>query len=137
MNAFVRWGRFNLVGAMGAVVQLGSLAALNRIAPGHYLVASAIALELTLLHNFVWHEHYTWRERRDGATRLRRCVRFHLSNGMVSLGGNLVLMQALVAGSHLPVLTANGIAILCCSLVNFCLGDVWVFGVRRLLPKTS
>ena len=27
----------------------------------------------------------------------------------------------------MPVLAANGIAILCCSLVNFCLGNEWVF----------
>ena len=26
MNAFIRWGKFNLVGAMGMVVQLGALA---------------------------------------------------------------------------------------------------------------
>jgi putative flippase GtrA len=137
MNTLVRWGRFNLVGVLGAAAQLGSLAILDRIVPGHYLVASAVALEVTLLHNFVWHVHYTWRERRNGATVWRRCLRFHLSNGMVSLAGNLALMQALVAGLRLPVLMANGIAILCCSLVNFCLGEVWVFGAKRLQPKAS
>lgn len=135
MNTLARWGKFNLVGVMGAVAQLGSLAVLNRIAPGHYLVASAAALELTLLHNFVWHVHYTWRERRYRATLLGQCVRFHLSNGTVSLAGNLALMKLLVAEARLPVLAANGIAILCCSLLNFCLGETWVFGSTRLEPK--
>ncbi len=135
MNTLVRWGKFNLVGVMGAVVQLVSLAVLNRIAPGHYLASSAAALELTLLHNFVWHVHYTWSARWEGATLPGQCVRFHLSNGMVSLVGNLALMKALVGGARLPVLAANGIAIMCCSLVNFCLGEVWVFGTGRLQPK--
>ena len=67
MNTFIRWGKFNLVGAMGMVVQLGALALLERCAAGHYLYASAAALEITLLHNFVWHVHYTWRDRRDGS----------------------------------------------------------------------
>ena len=55
MNTFIRWGKFNLVGAMGMVVQLAALAVFSRWAAGHYLCASAAALELTLLHNFVWH----------------------------------------------------------------------------------
>jgi len=39
MNTLARWGKFNLVGVMGMVAQLGSLAVLNRIVPGHYLAA--------------------------------------------------------------------------------------------------
>jgi putative flippase GtrA len=41
--------------------------------------------------------------------------------------GNLALMRILVDEVHLPVLAANSVAILCCSLVNFGLGDAWVF----------
>ena len=74
MNALIRWCKFNVVGAMGMAVQLGSLALLNRLTEGHYLVATAVALELTLVHNFVWHLHYTWRDRRDQSA-LARPVR--------------------------------------------------------------
>jgi putative flippase GtrA len=130
VNAILRWGKFNLVGAMGMVVQLVALAAFSRRAPSHYLYASAAAIELTLLHNFVWHIHYTWRDRRDGSGMLAQLMRFHLSNGLVSMLGNLVLMRMLVQGEHLHVLAANGIAILCCSIVNFCLGDHWAFPAR-------
>jgi putative flippase GtrA len=127
MNALIRWAKFNLVGAMGMPVQLAALAAFNRCAPGHYLVASAAAIELTLLHNFLWHIHYTWRDRHDRSARLAQLVRFHLCNGLVSMVGNLALMRILVHDAHLPLLVANTIAILCCSLLNFCLGDTWTF----------
>ena len=137
MSILLRWGKFNLVGVIGVAVQLGSLALLNRIAPGHYLAASAVALEVTLIHNFVWHLHYTWRERQKRASLLRQCVRFHMTNGMVSLVGNLALMKVLVAGARIPELPANGVAILCCSLINFYLGEVWVFGANRLQPDTG
>src|SRR5580692_1938392 len=130
MNEFIRWGKFNLVGAMGMAVQLAALALFNRLLAGHYLYASALAIELTLLHNFAWHQHYTWRDRQESGTRFRKLLRFHLSNGLVSMIGNLLLMRALVHGAHLPVLVSNGIAILCCSLVNFCLGDTWAFAAR-------
>jgi len=122
-----RWGKFNLVGAAGAGVQLAALAGLNLIAPGHYLMASAAALEITLLHNFAWHVNFTWRDRRDPSALPGRLLRFHLSNGLVSLAGNLALMRLLVGQAHFPLLAANGIAIFACSIVNFCLGHKWVF----------
>jgi putative flippase GtrA len=48
---------------------------------------------------------------------------------MVSLAGNLLMMRLLVGEVLLPVLAANSIAILVCSVVNFYLGDQWAFGV--------
>ena len=110
----------------------GSLyqAALNHLAPSHYLIASAIALELTILHNFTWHLQYTWRDRRDDSAVLAQLLRFQLSNGLVSMVGNLALMEALVRNAHVPVLVANVIAILTCSLLNFCLGNIWAFPAR-------
>jgi putative flippase GtrA len=115
---------------IGVAVQLTALALFNRLAPGHYLYATAAAIEITLLHNFAWHLHYTWRDRRDGAALIARLVRFHLSNGLVSMLGNLALMRLLVHRAHLPLLGANAIAILCCSLVNFYLGNKWAFAIE-------
>jgi putative flippase GtrA len=136
MEKIVRWAKFNMVGAVGMAVQLGSLALINRLAPGHDMVATAIALEITLLHNFVWHLHYTWRDRRCQNATARQLIRFHLSNGLVSLVGNLALMPVLVDGARIPVITANAIAILCCSIVNFFLGDQWAF-VRPAIAAAS
>jgi putative flippase GtrA len=93
MNMLIRCGRFNMVGAMGMVVQLTALALFTRWSDRHYLCASAAAVELALIHNFVWHLHYTWSDRRDQTTRLIQFARFQLSNGMISLVGNLLLMR--------------------------------------------
>ena len=60
-----RWLRFNAVGLAGVIVQLGVLAALTRFAGWHYLPATLVAVELTLLHNLAWHERWTWRDRPD------------------------------------------------------------------------
>lgn len=127
MNTLIRWGKFNGVGAMGMVLQLTALGVFERCAPGHYLVASAAAVELAILHNFVWHLHYTWRDRSDDSAPLIRLVRFHLSNGLVSMVGNLMILRLLVEEARMPILIADGIAILLCSLINFRLGDRWVF----------
>jgi putative flippase GtrA len=134
MNTFIRWGKFNLVGAMGVVVQLAALALFNHWMAGRYLYASAAAIEFTLLHNFIWHLHYTWRDRRDNTIPLCQFVRFHLSNGSVSMLGNLCLMRLLVCEVRLSLLVSNVIAILCCSIMNFCLGNNWAFTATRKTP---
>jgi putative flippase GtrA len=131
MNTLLRWGKFNLVGAMGMGLQLTLLALFNHWMAGHYLYASAAAIEVTLLHNFMWHLNYTWRDRRDGATRLRRLARFHFSNGFVSMLGTLTLMRMLVHEARLTLLVSNVIAIICCSVANFCLGNKWAFAGPR------
>jgi putative flippase GtrA len=41
--------------------------------------------------------------------------------------GNLALMRILVDVARMPPLAANGVAILCCSIINFFLGDNWAF----------
>lgn len=96
----------------------------------HYLAATAIAVELTVLHNFWWHERWTWRDRpADPRIRLHRLWRFHATNGLVSLIGNLVLMRLLVGLAGMPPLAANLLAVLTCSLINFTASDRLVFRV--------
>ena len=86
-----RWLAFNGVGLLGVGVQLGLVALLVHGCGVSDLLATAIAVEMTVLHNFVWHQHWTWRDRPSATARdvAGRLVRFHLLNGTVSLGGNL------------------------------------------------
>jgi putative flippase GtrA len=56
-----RWLRFNFVGLVGVGVQLGMLALLVSGLHLGKLTATALAVETAVLHNFVWHELYTWR----------------------------------------------------------------------------
>ncbi|MFY9745063.1 MAG: GtrA family protein [Acidobacteriaceae bacterium] len=127
MQTIMRWCRFNAVGALGMGVQLAALAVFNRWMAGRYLLATAAAIEVALLHNFACHVLYTWRDRRGSGGVAGKMMRFHLSNGAVSMVGNLALMRLLVEGAGMPVLAANGVAILVCSVVNFFLGEGWVF----------
>lgn len=129
MSLFRRWWKFNLVGALGIGVQLAVLAALVSGLHLHYLAATALAVEAALLHNFVWHERYTWADRPATGVReaLMRLLRFHLSNGAVSLFGNLILMRLLVGQAHLQYLLANSLTIAACGVLNFWLGHLFVF----------
>jgi putative flippase GtrA len=123
---------FNGVGALGVVLQLGMLALLVRVADAPYLWATAAAVELTLLHNFVWHERWTWSDRRAPSVPvlLQRLGHFHLANGTVSLAGNLMLMRVLTGSHHVDPILANFAAILCCSVANFAASELLVFRRR-------
>ena len=132
-----RWLKFNLVGAMGIVVQLAVLGFLNSVLKLDYQPATVLAVEAAVLHNFIWHERFTWADRASLTRRqaLRRLAHFNLTTGMVSILGNLLLMRLLVALAHLPPLPANLISIAGCSLGNFLLSEYIVF--RRVAPREA
>ncbi len=180
-SKFVRWCKFNFVGGIGIGVQFAALFLVKSVLHFNYLAATAIAVEAAVVHNFVWHEQFTWvdRTRSDGVQpslrtvpphssraersterrgfgwrsafsaaikpffsfralapgaprsryfqSFRRLLRFNLTNGAVSILGNLALMKVMVGQGHMNYLLANAIAITLCSLANFLVSETWVF----------
>jgi putative flippase GtrA len=129
MNIVRRWTAFNVVGAGGIAVQLGTLAALVHLCGWHYLAATAVAVEAAVVHNFVWHQRWTWRDRPAASWRaaLSRLARFQILNGAISLAGNLVLMRLLAGVLRMDPVPANLAAIALCSVLNFAASEVAVF----------
>lgn len=127
-----RWLKFNAAGILGVALQLTILHLLTRFAGLNYLAATAIAVEAAILHNFLWHENYTWRARTQLAhsSPLRRLLHFNLSNGAVSLVGNLLLMKLLVGWLGTRMLVANLCAIALCSTLNFVIAEYLVFAAK-------
>lgn len=121
-----RFARFSAVGAGGVIVQTVILGVLLRVAGMHYMTATAIAVETSVLHNFVWHRRWTWADRPRNRA-VVSLLRFNATNGVMSLVGNLVLMFLLVGTLQLNAHIANLITIAICSLINFALADRFVF----------
>ena len=132
MEHLIRWARFNAVGLMGVTVQIAVLMFLRGVWNLHYLPATALAVEMAVLHNFCWHDRWTWSDRTATAdtTVLRRLLRFNLTVGTVSIVQNLFLMELLVAGLNLHYLPANLLAIASCSTLNY-------FSSNRLVFKQT
>ena len=123
MSLGARWLRFNAVGIAGAGVQLGALHLLRGLG---VLPATALAVELAVLHNFAWHEVWTWGTRGTPGV-WARLARFHVANGLLSIVSNLVWMHVLTQWLGVALLPANLIAIVATSLLNFALGERFVF----------
>jgi dolichol-phosphate mannosyltransferase len=133
-----RPAKFAMVGALGIAVQLVALEALTSLGC-HYLWATGLAVETAVLHNFVWHQRFTWGDR--GGSRLTntgvRMLRFHLSNGAISILGSLLLMRWFVGQFGMNVLAANLLTIAACSVGNFLASDRWVFLPSVQAAKTD
>jgi putative flippase GtrA len=128
-DILLRWLKFNLVGGIGIAVQFAALFALKGIFHFNYLAATAVAVEAAVVHNFVWHEQFTWSDRVQASWRrsLPRFARFNLTTGAVSILGNLALMKVMVGYGGMNYLLANAVAIILCSLANFLVSEQWVF----------
>lgn len=133
MTLGVRWLKFNAVGLIGIGVQLGALALFTKVLGWNYLAATVLAVETAVLHNFGWHEVWTWRDRRgDGSSLAARLLRFHLGNGLVSIVSNVVLMRLLAGSLGWPVMVSNLVSIILTSVMNFLVSEFWVFSRRPI-----
>ncbi len=99
-------------------MQLAALSLLTYAFRVPYLFATALAVEIALLHNFVWHECWTWRGLAI-ESRWRRLARFHVGNGFVSIGANTLFTWWFKQHLGLPLLAANLAAITATSLAQF------------------
>lgn len=123
-----RVGAFLVVGAFGFVLQIALLQMLLTVWNWSYLPATVLAVEAAVLHNFLWHERWTWRDRRHlAADRLASLLRFHISNGLTSIIGNAIVTTAGVELLHVPPVIANVVAVIAISVVNYLAADRWVF----------
>ena len=123
-----------IVGVLGFLIQLSTLFLLIVFAHWPWPIATLIAVECAVVHNFLWHERWTWARRlgpTTGSERLARFLRFNMANGVTSVAGNLIVMAILLSGATLPPLVANAVAVAVVCIVNFFSADRWVFRSSR------
>ncbi len=130
--ALTRYLKFNAVGLSGVPVQLGMLAFLMQVMRIGYLTAGALSIEAAIVHNFFWHQRFTWKDApsRGSMETMARFVRFNLASATVSVG-NLLLVLLLVGELHLHPVCASFLAIIACSVINFSV-NAWLVFPRRI-----
>lgn len=133
-GALRRWLAFSSVGTLGFAVQFSTLLVLTGWFEVNYLLATAVAVELAILHNFQWHQRWTWSDRGTMSARqvFGRLVRFNAGTAVTSLGGNLSLMWVLVSLFDVHFAVANLMAVLSLAIVNFLLCDRLVFRLVQM-----
>jgi dolichol-phosphate mannosyltransferase len=92
--------KFGVVGAIGVVVNEGLLF-LFQSAGVYFLIAGAVAIEISILSNFVLNDLWTFRDRRSGSA-ASRLVKFNL----LMLAGLVLNLAVLYAGVDYLGMTA-------------------------------
>ncbi len=132
-----RFLKFGTIGASGTVVNLAMLYLGQEwlfrgiVQPKLRLDCSlALAILVATVNNFSWNRHWTWRDRPRSAGHplLAQFGQYALAC-WVGIVLQLVLTKALVV--YFNYLLANLIAIICASLCNFAVNDLWTFRHRR------
>jgi dolichol-phosphate mannosyltransferase len=114
---------------MGAALQILLIFFLREFFQLNYLVATLIAVQCSLIHNFFWHQRWTWKNSVSTGRReaFQRFLRFNSTSGTISMMGNLGFTSILVQAVHLPYLVCNILAIGGCNILNFLLANNFAF----------
>ena len=133
-----RWLAFSSVGVMGFALQFTALLVLAGWFEINYLLATALAVEGAILHNFLWHQRWTWGDRATIGNRelLDRLLRFNAGTAITSIGGNLTLMWVFVSWFGIHFAIANVMAVASLAIINFLFCDRLVFRLARV-PAAS
>jgi dolichol-phosphate mannosyltransferase len=117
---------FCVVGTSGVFVNMGLLLILTRWFGLLLEYASPIAIEISIISNFVLNNIWTFRERAVRTLLLKRLIRFHLvafSAGVV----NYIMLLSLYYGAGMIDVIANLIGIAAATVVNYILNSRWTW----------
>ena len=118
---------FGAVAALGFAVQLAAILFLTSVAGLHVTTATAVGVLLAVVHNFAWHERWTWADRPADGHVIGRLMKFVASVGVVSLAGTVMLTAIFVSVLRVPIYLGNLFAVWSTALLNYLVLDRLVF----------
>lgn len=86
-------------------------------------------MEAAVVHNYLWHERFTWANRMSEAG-IVRFIKFNLTTAAFSIVGKVLLRNLLVGVLVLHYRVASGITIAVRFIVNFAVSDRFVFRAK-------
>lgn len=129
----LRFGRmpaFAVIGGVGAVANIAIVWLLTAVGT-EYLIAAIIATETTIIANFVWQEHWVFRDLRAGASPLPRrfLVAFGFNNAEALI--RIPIVALMVEAGHFTVVLATAITLAIAFIVRFTFQSLVVYAPRR------
>jgi dolichol-phosphate mannosyltransferase len=121
--------KFGIVGGSGVLVNMGLLFILTRYLSVRLEIASAIAIEVSILSNFFLNNLWTFKKRDTHVPFWSRLLRYHLVTGLAGVVNYLVLLLLVkTLGWHDMLSNLIGIAI--GTIINYTLNSLWTWRVR-------
>jgi dolichol-phosphate mannosyltransferase len=121
-----RFLKFCIVGLSGVGVNLGALWLLKEKAGLYDVLASAIAIEISIITNFLFNNYFTFSDRRKTGSFILRLLQFNLVS-LAGAGINLGLFTLFTHTVHIYYLLAQIIGIAVATLWNYFLNTIWTW----------
>jgi dolichol-phosphate mannosyltransferase len=119
------FGKFALVGISGIIVNEGFLALFHNLLGWSLKLSSGLAIELSIINNFMLNNFWTWADRRQ-QNFWTKFFKYHLvtwgSSGLVNWGV-LQYLNGLGFNEHLANLIGIGLG----TIINFVFSHFWTF----------
>jgi dolichol-phosphate mannosyltransferase len=119
--------RFAVVGLSGVVVNQGLLMLLHGGFGAPLLLSSIIAIEISILTNFLLNHTWTWRLPLREPGLIRRVVQYHAAAVMAAFAGNVIILMGAVELFGIDYRIANLVGIAVGTVINFTASEVWIF----------
>ncbi|MBT8453654.1 MAG: GtrA family protein [Deltaproteobacteria bacterium] len=119
--------RFGIVGLSGVVVNQGLLMLLHGTFKAPLLLSSILAIEVSILTNFLLNHTWTWRLPLREPGLIRRVVQYHAAAVMAAFAGNVIVLMAAVELFGVDYRIANLVGIAVGTVINFTASEVWIF----------
>ncbi len=131
----MRIGKFALVGGSGILVNEFFLWFFTEIFGFYYLVSSAIAIELSIISNFVLNNYWTFGDRKKDVGFFRRLIKFN-SVSLIGMVFTILILHLLTEYFGIYYLISNLIAISIVFVWNYFANKRWTWspGIRRIPP---
>ncbi len=128
----IRFLRFAIVGGSGVVVNMGILYILTEYAGLYYLLSSVIAIEVSIITNFLLNDIWTWGDKKHltGSSFFIRMLKYNISSGAAAFVGNFLTLTVLTEIFGLYYIISNLIGIAVGVLINFFLNDKWTYKIK-------
>jgi len=125
-----RMVRFGVVGLSGVVVNQGLLMLLHGTLGAPLLLSSLIAIEVSILTNFLLNHSWTWRVPFSEPGLLRRVIQYHAAAVLAAFAGNVIILVGAVELFGIDYRIANLIGIAVGTAINFTANELWIFRDR-------
>jgi putative flippase GtrA len=121
-----RPARYLVVATLGAVIQ-GIVVTLAMCTGSPPVLATVVGIEAAILHNFAWHDRWTWRDRPRGESRVLRLARYNaaMAGGSLVVGG--LVSWTVIQGLGGGILVANVAAVAAAACANYAASDRLIF----------
>lgn len=127
LTMLFRGGKFMAVAWLGMVVNTACLYLFKGVLGIRIIPASILAIEIAILHNFLWLRWWAWRDRQHRPPFFKQLLVYNAATGAVDLAANVSVLWILSTFFGVHYLLANLLGMIAGPFIKFWLNEKLIF----------